>query len=93
MSNNKLNGYDKIPYKITVDHDSCIYCGACTDIPCLVTGEYLFELKDDVVCVIESACRMTNKADAIYLSNLCPTEAIIVENKDFDINDFWAKYR
>ncbi len=90
---NKLNGYDRVSYKITVDHDLCIGCCACTDIPCLVTGEYLFYLKDGVVYVNESACRMTNKADAICFSKLCPTGAIIVENKKLDIEDYYARFR
>ena len=93
MSSNKLNGYDRVPYKVTVDHEECILCGVCIDTPCLVTGEHLFYLKDDRVCVNESACRDTNKEDAICLSNLCPMEAITVENKAFDIDDFLAKFR
>jgi len=87
-----MNGYNKLPYKITVDNDLCIMCRACIDTPCVVTGEYLFHLEDGNILVNDKACISANKVDAIKLSELCPMSAITVKEIDFNSNDYLKRF-
>ena len=62
-------------WKISVDMEKCIGCGACT-------GTGLFELKDDNKAHPTEPTIVTDKARHEEVAGMCPVEAIIIKPVD-----------